>query len=92
MDNWTRKSDEEVFEEASEQPGSQASYSRYTEIRRRTYLLNKRVAESQMAASDWQIKAARATVETARWTKYSAIAVAASVIIASVSVIVQVVD
>lgn len=41
MEDWTTKADDQVFTQASEQPGSQASYWRETEIKRRLYLLEK---------------------------------------------------
>ncbi|GLR60286.1 hypothetical protein [Rhizobium indigoferae] len=89
MEDWTKKTDHEVFTGAHEQPGSQASYWRDVEIRRRLYLLQKEVTEEQIAASQAQIKAADATVQTAYWTKMSAIAVGLTVVITGASVFLQ---
>ncbi|MDK4736232.1 hypothetical protein [Rhizobium sp. CNPSo 3490] len=44
---WSRRSDDEVFGDASEQPGSQMSYWRDTEIRRRLYILEQQNLELQ---------------------------------------------
>ncbi|MDX0833648.1 hypothetical protein GOD82_27780 [Sinorhizobium medicae] len=89
MEDWTKKTDDEVFANPHEQPGSQASYWRDIEIRKRQYLLEQRTSESQIAAADAQIRAADATVMTAYWTKWSAIAVAVTVVITGISVVLQ---
>lgn len=46
-EDWSRKTDDEVFKNASEQAGSQASYWRDTEIRRRLYILEKENLDMQ---------------------------------------------
>jgi hypothetical protein len=89
MEDWTKKTDEEVFTTVGEQPGSQAAYWRDVEMSRRRFLLEKQVAAASIEASEMQVKAAGATIETAYWTKVSGIAVAATVIITGVSVILQ---
>lgn len=89
MEDWTKKTDEQVFAMPGEQPGSQASYCRDIEIRRRHFLLAKQATDTQIAASTAQISAAEATVKTAYWTKMSAIAVAVTVIITGIGVTVQ---
>jgi hypothetical protein len=48
MENWTTKTDEEVFAGAGEQPGSQASYWRDIEIKRRLFLLQKDLLTAQI--------------------------------------------
>lgn len=57
MEDWTKKSDGDVFGRASEQPGSQASYWRDIEIRRRLYLLEKANLELQHKVLDAQLLA-----------------------------------
>lgn len=49
FEDWSRRTDDEVFKDASEQPGPQASYYRGTEISRRLYLLEKANLEAQRA-------------------------------------------
>lgn len=75
-----------------EQPGSQASYWRDIEIRRRHFLLAKEATDNQIAASAAQISAADATVKTAYWTKWSAIAVAVTVVITGASLVLQAIE
>jgi hypothetical protein len=54
MEDWTKFSDEQVFTNANEQIGSQASRWRDTEIRRREYLLNQQVMKAQLASAQSQ--------------------------------------
>ena len=51
MEDWTRWTDEDVFGKAGEEPGSQASYGRDIEIKRRLYLLQKDSLQGQVAAT-----------------------------------------
>jgi len=88
--NWTKKTDEEVYSGAGEEPGSQASYWREVEMKRRDFLLSKRTAEAIIEAAEAQIKASDATIDTAYWTKLSAIAVLITAVIAAFALIVQV--
>lgn len=48
MGDWTGKTDEQVFGAASEQPGSQSSYWREIEIKRRLYILQKDALQAQL--------------------------------------------
>ena len=89
MGNWTKKNDEEVYSGAGEQPGSQASYWREVEMKRRQFLLDKEVAAASIEASVMQVAAAKATIETAFWTKVSGIAVAVTVVITGISLVLQ---
>lgn len=57
MEDWSKWTDDQVFKNASEQPGSQASYWRETEIKRRLYLLQKQSLESQIEATAVQREA-----------------------------------
>lgn len=59
MEDWTRFSDEQVFTNASEQIGSQASRWRDTEIRRREFLLNQELLKAQLASAQSQKQATR---------------------------------
>ncbi|MFC0279826.1 hypothetical protein ACFOHK_01085 [Falsigemmobacter intermedius] len=87
MEDWTKKTDEDVFRRPGEELGSQASYWRDIEIKRRNFLLAKEVAEAQIAAAKAteeavaaQVRAAEATEKTALWTRVSAVAMALSVV------------
>ncbi|WMT90136.1 hypothetical protein [Pelagibacterium sp. H642] len=64
--DWTDFPDERVFGGAGEQPGSQASYWRETEIKRRLYLLQKRALEEQVKATATQQKAIEAQREATK--------------------------
>ncbi len=79
MEDWTKKTDEQVFGSVGEDPGSRGAYWRDIEIKRRHFLMDKQVAEAQIKAAEAQIKAADATRETAIWTRVSAIAMSLSV-------------
>lgn len=54
MEDWTKFTDDQVFGGASEMPGSQASYWRDTEIRRRLYLLQRQSLEAQIGSTSAQ--------------------------------------
>lgn len=90
MGNWTKRTDEEVYGGAGEQPGSQAAYWREVEMKRRDYLLAKKTSEANIQAAEAQIRASDATIDTAYWTKLSAIAVLVTAIIAAVALVVQI--
>lgn len=51
MEDWSNRSDDEVFGGASEQPGSQASYWREIEVKRRLYELQRRALDEQIRAT-----------------------------------------
>lgn len=57
IEDWSTWPDDKVFKNASEQPGSQASYWRDTEIRRRLYLLQKQSLDAQIEATAVQREA-----------------------------------
>lgn len=92
LGNWTNKTDEEVYSGAGEQPGSQASYWREVEMKRRDFLLAKKTSEANIEAANAQIEASRATVDTAYWTKLSAIAVFITAVIAGIALVVQIIS
>lgn len=50
--DWSQRSDDEVFKDASEQPNSQQSYYRDIEIRRRLYMLELENLKSQKLLLD----------------------------------------
>jgi len=79
MEDWTKKTDAEVFSTVGEMPGSMAAYWRDIEMKRRHYLLAKGVSDIQIRAAQAEIEAADATKVTAIWTRVSAIAMVASV-------------
>lgn len=80
MEDWSKKSDEQVFGTVGEDPGSRGAYWRDIEIKRRHFLLDKQVSAAQIRAAEAQIIAAEATRKTAIWTRISAIAMSLSVI------------
>ena len=59
MEDWSKRSDEQVFAAPSESPGSQFAYYRDTEIRRRLYVLQKESVEAQLDATAAQRSAIR---------------------------------
>lgn len=57
MEDWTKWPDKDVFGSAGEQPGSQASYWRDIEIKRRLYLLQRESLNAQIDATAAQREA-----------------------------------
>lgn len=92
MHKWPTYSDEKVFGGAGEQPGSQGAYWRSLEIKRRHYLLAKETSQANVAAAMSSIDASKATVNTAYWTKLSAIAVLITAIIAGAALVFQIIS
>lgn len=89
MADWSTKTDKEVFSSEGEQIGSQVSYWRDLEIRRRHFQLEKQTSESTISAAQAQERAADATIATAKWTMISAVAVAVTVVITGASLVLQ---
>ena len=75
MEDWTKRSDEEVFSGAGEQPESQASYWRDIEIKRRVYLLQKQLLYAQIDAVETQKAATTEAVKQSTFMLYSTIGV-----------------
>lgn len=50
MEDWTKKTDEDVFSRVGEEYQSQAWYWRDVEIKRRVFLLQKQLLNAQMEA------------------------------------------
>ena len=67
MEDWTKRTDEQVFSKVGEEPGSRAAYERDIEIRLRLYLLQKDLLNAQIDAVATQ-KAA--TIEAVRQSKF----------------------
>ena len=59
-EKWSDKSDELLFGSVGEQPGSQASYERDVEIRRRLYDLQRQSIKAQTEAIEEQRRATEA--------------------------------
>ena len=57
MEDWTKKTDHEIFTGVGEQIGSQAAYCRETEIKRRLYILQQKALLAQWEANEYQKKA-----------------------------------
>lgn len=66
MENWTKKTDEEVWGQAGEQPGSQASYWREIEQKRRLMLLQKASLEIQEKLAQQQLEIQQQQLEIQR--------------------------
>ena len=64
MEDWSKWTDDQVFKNPGEQPGSQASYWRDTEIRRRLYILQQQALQAQIDAAAVQADATAAQRET----------------------------
>jgi hypothetical protein len=75
MEDWTKRSDEEVFSKVGEQPDSQASYWRDIEIKRRVYLLQKQLLHAQIDAVETQEAATTEAVKQSTFMLYSTIGV-----------------
>jgi hypothetical protein len=67
MEDWTKRTEEEVFSTVGEQKDSQTAYLRDIEIKRRVYLLGKDFLNAQIDAVATQ-KAA--TTEAARQSTF----------------------
>ncbi len=89
MSNFRSFSDDELFKMPGELPGSEASYWRDIEIRRRQFVRDTAVADAQIEAARAQIEATQSAKDTAWWTKVSAICVAVTVAIMAASLFVQ---
>lgn len=63
MEDWTKKSDEEVFGGGDEQPGSRSAHWRESEIKRRLYLQQQNALELQTEAIGAQRRAIQAQHE-----------------------------
>jgi len=60
LNDWSSKTDEQVFGGVHEQDGSQYAYWRDIEIKRRLYLLQKQSLDAQIAATEAQRQATAA--------------------------------
>lgn len=70
MEDWTTWTDDQVFGNASESPGSQASYWRDIEIKRRLYLLQREALQGQVDATVAQraaVAAQQDAITEMRW-------------------------
>jgi hypothetical protein len=88
MEDWTNRSDQQVFTGVGELPGSAASYWRDIEIRRRDFLLNQELlrtqiasAQAQKAATDVMKRQATILVWTAGFAALSAVASLATAVV-----------
>jgi len=75
MENWTKRTDAQVFESPGEQPGSQSSYWRDIEIKRRLYLLQKELLEAQLDAVETQKNSTFEAKKQSTYMLYSTIGV-----------------
>ena len=75
MEDWTKRTDEEVFSKVGEQIDSQAAYWRDIEIKRRIYLLQKDLLNAQIDAVATQKAATTEAVKQSTFMLYSTIGV-----------------
>lgn len=88
MEDWTKRTDDQVFGRIGEQPGSQSAYWRDTEIRRREFLLNQELLRTQVEAAAAQRDAARVMGKQATVLIWSAIFSAVSALAALATAVV----
>jgi len=67
MEDWSNWSDEQVFGQVGEEPGSIAAHRRETEIKRRLYIQQSELLKAQYEAA---IQQARAADEMRRQSRY----------------------
>jgi hypothetical protein len=82
MEDWTRRSDDEVFSKVGEQGQSPAAYLRDIEIKRRVYLLQKDLLNAQIDAVATQKAATTEAVRQSTFMLYSTIGVFLTALIA----------
>ena len=75
MEDWTKRTDEQVFSKVGEQIDSQAAYWRDIEIKRRVYLLQKDLLNAQIDAVATQKAATTEAVKQSTFMFYSTIGV-----------------
>jgi len=88
MQDWTKLTDEQVFTAVGEQAGSQASYWRETEIRRREFLLTQQVLKAQIASAEAQQSATLVMKRQATVAVWSTVFAAASALAALATAVV----
>ena len=75
MEDWSKRTDDEVFSKVGEQGESQAAYWRDIEIKRRVYLLQKDLLNAQVDAVATQKAATIEAVRQSTFMLYSTIGV-----------------
>ena len=75
MEDWTKRTDEEVFSKVGEESGSLAAYWRDVEIKRRLNLLQKDLLNAQIDAVATQKAATTEAVKQSKFMFYSTIGV-----------------
>jgi hypothetical protein len=75
MEDWTKRTDEEVFSKVGEEPGSVASYWRDVEMKRRVYILQSKLLEAQIDAVATQKDATAESVKQSTFMLYSTVGV-----------------
>ncbi len=75
MEDWTKRTEEEVFSKVGEESESKAAYSRDIEIKRRVYLLQKDLLNAQIDAVATQKAATTEAVKQSTFMLYSTIGV-----------------
>jgi hypothetical protein len=75
MEDWTKRTEEEVFSKVGEEGQSLAAYWRDVEIKRRLYLLQKDLLNAQIDAVATQKAATTEAVKQSTFMLYSTIGV-----------------
>jgi hypothetical protein len=75
MEDWTKRTEEQVFSKVGEESQSQAAYWRDIEIKRRIYLLQKDLLNAQIDAVATQKAATTEAVKQSTFMLYSTIGV-----------------
>ena len=75
MEDWTKRTEEQVFSKAGEESQSQVAYWRDIEIKRRVYLLQKDLLNAQIDAVATQKAATTEAVKQSIFMLYSTIGV-----------------
>jgi hypothetical protein len=75
MEDWTKRTEDEVFSKVGEEGASQAAYWRDIEIKRRVFLLQKDLLNAQIDAVATQKAATIEAVKQSTFMLYSTIGV-----------------
>jgi hypothetical protein len=75
VEDWTKRTDDEVFSKVGEEGSSRAAYWRDIEIKRRVYLLQKDLLNAQIDAVATQKAATSEAVKQSTFMLYSTIGV-----------------
>jgi hypothetical protein len=75
VEDWTKRTDEQIFTGVGEEPGSPASYWRDIEIKRRLFFLQKELLRAQIEAVETQKNSTTETAKQSTYMLYSTVGV-----------------